>query len=73
MISINDYIKLFTFKIVIEFYVYDTFFINCTDLVEITLHERNNCFTDSNPRRLTVKIYFPLLIARFCREDLYHP
>ena len=42
MIAINDFIKLFTFKIIIEFYVYDTFFFfNCTDLVEITFHKRD--------------------------------
>ena len=39
------------------------FFIPGTDLVEITLHKKRYCFTDSNPRRLSGKIYLPLLIA----------
>ena len=41
MISINDFIKLFTFKIIIEFDVHILLFIPGTDLVEITLHKRD--------------------------------
>lgn len=73
LIFINDYIKLFTFKIIIEFMYMILFFIHCTDLVEITLQKRNTCFTDNNTKRLTAKIHLAAVadMKGLCYHYLY--
>ena len=48
-------------------------FIHCTDLVDITLQKRNNCFTDSNTKRLTAKIHLAAAsdMKGLCYQYLY--